>query len=65
MGAIADGDAGKTGFDAGELPQIRILALDYLRKDIRLADAMALRKQLRKEPEGMQQYFSDYLYEFF
>lgn len=52
-------------FDAKEVPQLRILALDYLRKDILLADAMKLKIRMTKESEAMRKYFSDYLTEFF
>ena len=52
-------------FDAEELPQIRILSLNYLRKDIRLSDAMRLRSRMRRDEEGLRMYFSDYLREFF
>jgi hypothetical protein len=52
-------------FDTAELPQIRILSLDYMRKDIGLADAMKLKAMLPKEHTGIRQYFSDYLFEFF
>ncbi len=52
-------------FDTAELPQIRILSLDYMRKDIGIADAMKLKAMLPKEHTGIRQYFSDYLFEFF
>lgn len=52
-------------FDVEELPQMRILALDYIRKDLRLRDAMELRARLQKEKTAMRQYLSDYLIEFF
>jgi hypothetical protein len=52
-------------FDAEDEPQVRILALDYLRKDIRLADAMQLKSRLGQEKPGLRKYFSDYLTEFF
>ena len=51
--------------DVEELPQIRILSLEYLRKDIRLSDAMRLRSRMRREEGGLRMYFSDYLQEFF
>ncbi len=52
-------------FDRQEVPQLRILALDYLRKDVRLQDAMKLKASLNKEAKSVRQYFSDYLIEFF
>ncbi len=52
-------------FDVGEFPQVRILALDYLRKDLRIGDAMELRARLQREKTAMRQYLSDYLFEFF
>jgi HEAT repeat protein len=55
----------KLVFDPSEIPQVRMLALDYMRKDVRLADAMRLKAALPKEKKGIRQYFSDYLFEFF
>lgn len=55
----------KIVFDREDLPQMRILALDYLRKDIMLDDAVELRAKLPKEKTPMRQYLSDYLFEFF
>jgi len=52
-------------FNPKEVPQLRLLALDYLRKDLRLEDAMNLKRALRKESPQMRSYFSDYLLEYF
>jgi len=52
-------------FDVKEVPQMRILALDYLRRDVCTADAMKLKARLPKAPKGLRGYFSDYLLEFF
>ena len=41
------------------------MALDYIRKDISLKDAMKLKVMLRGEKKGMRHYFNDYLFEFF
>ncbi|MHC4921419.1 MAG: hypothetical protein ACYTKC_17760 [Planctomycetota bacterium] len=53
-------------FDRKEIPQMRLLALDYLRKDLRVEDAMNLKRGLRKkESRAMRSYLSDYLFEYF
>jgi hypothetical protein len=51
-------------FDAEEVPQIRLLSLSYLQRDILLSDAVALRAVMRASEDGMRQYLSDYLLEF-
>ncbi|MCA8955630.1 MAG: hypothetical protein KDC87_06125 [Planctomycetes bacterium] len=51
-------------FDPAQVPQVRMLALDYLRKDLRLSDAIKLKGRLPQEEKGLRQYFSDYLTEF-
>ena len=55
----------RVAFNRKEIPQMRLLALDYLRKDIRLEDAMNIKRGLRKESRPMQRYLSDHLLEFF
>ena len=52
-------------FNRKEIPQMRLLALEYLRKDVRLEDAMNLKRALRRENRQMRSYFSDYLLEYF
>ena len=52
-------------FNRKEIPQMRLLALEYLRKDVRLEDAMELKRALRRENRQMRSYFSDYLLEYF
>ena len=51
--------------DPKDVPQLRLLALDYLRKDLRIDDAMKLKRTLRKESRAMRRYLSDYLFEYF
>ncbi len=48
-----------------DIPQLRILALQYLLKDLRLEDAMELKRGLSAERPQMRSYFSDYLFEYF
>jgi HEAT repeat protein len=55
----------KVIYDIKEVPQLRILALDYLRRDIGVADAMKLKRGLPKESASMRKYLSDFLLEFF
>ena len=51
--------------DRTEEPQIRLLALLYLRKDLRLADAMKIKAMLAEEDEPMRKALNDFLFEFF
>lgn len=48
-----------------ELPQIRLLALEYLRRDLRLDDAFAIKARLAAEAESMRKALNDFLFEFF
>ena len=55
-------------FDRDEIPQLRLQALEYLRKDLLLDDAMKLKRALRKEDKkskAMRRCLSDYLFEYF
>lgn len=51
--------------DRGEEPQIRLLALAYLRKDMRLDDMQKLKKMLEGEDEAMRRALNNFLFEFF
>lgn len=51
--------------DRAEEPQIRLLALQYLRKDLRLDDAIRVAGQLEAEAEPMRKALNDFLFEFF
>lgn len=51
--------------DRKAVPQLRLLALQYLLKDLRLDDAMELKRALARESRPMRSYFSDYLSEYF
>ena len=51
--------------DRSEEPQVRMLALTYLRKDMRLEDAIKVKKMLEGEDEPMRRALNDFLFEFF
>jgi HEAT repeat protein len=51
--------------DTTEESQMRLLALQFLRRDFRLEDAMKLKGMLRSEPEPMRKALNDFLFEFF
>lgn len=51
--------------DRTELPQIRLLALQFARRHVTLDDAMAMRAALAEEPEPMRWALNDFLFEFF
>lgn len=52
--------------DATEIPQMRLLALTYLRKDLRLADMKRLSRLQHEEKDGaMRKAITGYLFEFF
>ena len=52
--------------DLEEIPQMRLLAVDYLRRDVSLADMMAFQRQQRKETsEAMRKALAAYLFEYF
>ena len=52
-------------FDRSQAPQLRLVALRYLRRGITLDDAMTLRDGLAEEAVGMRKALSDFLFEFF
>lgn len=51
--------------DATDLPQMRLLALEYLRRDLTLADWAKVRGLLELSDEPMRRALSDFLFEFF
>ncbi|MCC6782933.1 MAG: HEAT repeat domain-containing protein [Planctomycetes bacterium] len=51
--------------DTSELPQIRLFALEVLRRDLTLDDQVRLRAMLRTEAPGMREVLQDFLFEFF
>ena len=52
-------------FDRQELPQMRLAALTYLRRDLNLDDAMKLKRSLSDEEPPMRMAFSDFLFDLF
>ncbi len=55
----------KIALDSQEIPQLRMLSIDYLKKDIRLDDVMQLKRLMRKEKSCVRAYINDFLTEFF
>lgn len=51
--------------DPAEVPQVRLLALEYLRRDLTLDDMKAIKKLHQAEAGPMRQALSDFLFEFF
>jgi HEAT repeat protein len=51
--------------DRGEIPQIRLLALEYLRRDLRVDDVRNIKQQLADEDGPMRRALTDFLFEFF
>ncbi len=51
--------------DKTEIPQLRLLALEYLRRDLRIEDARKIKRILGKEKAPMRAAFTDFLFEFF
>lgn len=51
--------------DRAEIPQIRMLALFCLRRDLRIEDALEVRKLAAAEEPAMRHAFEDFLHEFF
>ncbi len=51
--------------DTEEIPQLRLLALEFARRQMDLDDAMAIRKLAEREEPAMQKALMDFLFEFF
>ncbi len=51
--------------DRDEIPQMRLLALNLLQRDIRIDDAMTIKRLLPDEEPAMRRALNNYLYEFF
>jgi len=51
--------------DRQDLPQMRLLALTYLRRDLDLDDMRAVQKLQQEEESPMKKAFTDFLYEFY
>lgn len=51
--------------DREEIPQVRLLALGYLRRDLRIDDMEAVKRMLADEEEPMRKALTDFLFEFF
>ena len=51
--------------DPKEIPQLRLMALQDLRRAMTIADAKALQKMLRKESPGMARALQNFLHEYF
>lgn len=51
--------------DREEIPQMRLSALDYLRRKLRLDDVMAIKRMAPDESEPMRKALTDFLFEFF
>ncbi len=51
--------------DRTEIPQLRLLCMEWLRRDLTLEDAMEWRQMLGEEAEPMRKLINDQLFEFF
>ena len=51
--------------DVEEIPQIRLLALELLRRDLATDDAMRIKRMLPKEKTPMRRALNNFLHEFF
>jgi hypothetical protein len=51
--------------DRSEIPQMRLLALQYLHRHLRIEDALAIARGLRDEEPAMRAVLNDFLSEFF
>ncbi|MBK8976826.1 MAG: hypothetical protein IPM29_12985 [Planctomycetes bacterium] len=51
--------------DREEIPQMRLLALEYLRRDLTFDDVVPLRAQLTDEEPPMRAALADFLFEYF
>jgi hypothetical protein len=51
--------------DREEIPQMRLLALNLLQRDIRIDDAMTIKRLLEDEEPPMRRALNNYLFEFF
>ncbi len=51
--------------DPGEIPQLRLLALELTRRDLTLDDQARVRGMLRNANPGMRDALADFLFEFF
>jgi hypothetical protein len=52
-------------FDGQKSPQMRLVALEFLVRDLNLDDAMRLKRSLPDEEPPMRKALSDFLFEFF
>ncbi len=52
-------------FDTSELPQMRLLALEWLRRDLRIDDVLRMQRELDQQSPGMKHAMNDFLFEFF
>jgi hypothetical protein len=51
--------------DVDEIPQMRLLALELLRRNLTVADATRIKRLLTKEKAPMRRALNNFLYEFF